>query len=322
LTNSGMSALAVVNEALRGKCKHIVVGKGIYSETPNLFATNGATIHYVDYFLTDSFFHELRRIKRRYGIDAIIIEPVGNSPKMPACSIAKLLDFCWDQSLTLVVDNTLMSAELYNPFISYRHEIKSLLSGSPVCQFVYIESLSKFYKAGDLDDVTAGIIVASEKFIDRCDGFLKWGHYLPYHSLAKMPFELFEAVSKKVLQIHAITKKVSDYLHHVYFQKFEDHGRDIIGNIFCRYTVRKPHFVSPGGGPVIFFEIKKTQGLLGRLKKGFGPIKGSFGHPETTYLPLGAFMEDMPDGLVRLAIGYNETPEQIIEKLKVVLEVK
>jgi cystathionine beta-lyase/cystathionine gamma-synthase len=301
LTNSGMSAISVVNEALRGQCRagSIVVGRVMYGETPQVFETNDTTVRYVD--LSDD--SELQNQIENQNAKAIIVETVGNGGQMPVCDFNKLLSYCWMKDIVLVLDNTLLSASIYNPF-DHLASVKTFF-GEPTCQLVYLESLSKFYRADDYDEATGGIIVAPEEFIARCDNSLKWGHYMPFNSLREFPFDLYGAANELLMRVDQITKSVHKFL--------QTHSG--VSSVVCNNHKHVP------GGAIIFFEIDKTENLLDRLKAGLGPIKGSFGHPETTYLPFGAFMEDMPDGLVRLAIGYNETPEQIIEKLKVVLEV-
>lgn len=305
LTNSGMSALAVIKETLSFSTERpIVLGNVLYGETPKLFARTQATLLFVESA-------DLCAIKEVTAESPAlyIFETVGNGPGMPVLDLPAVFRILWQEESTLVLDNTLLSAAIFNPFVLYQQLMQEL--GRPKLRFVYVESLSKFYRATDRDEVTAGILIAPDEFISECDETLKLGYYLQYACLARLPMDLLAAAQERVKLLSKTAKVLS--------QSLETHP-NVVQVWYPDTELQRIYNCS--GGVLLFLIVRDdcaTQ-ILGRIKVTLGEFKGSFGHTQTTYLPLGQLLPGKyPVGLIRLAVGTETTDSELVEQFTRIL---
>jgi len=297
LTNCGMSAIGAVLDALDlDASDKVMIGKVMYSETPKMLKKKGLQIIEVDC----SYLEDVQKEFIKNSPKVVMFESVGNGPGMPVFHFCEALKFFWDKDVVFILDNTLLSAVLDNPFFWYEPALKHWWN-KPRMKFVYIESLSKFYKTGDEDKVTAGIIVAPEELIKEIDEVIPYGYYLQYPCLANLPWDLLAVAIKILPEVSETALQIYDFL--------SEHD-NVLSVDYCK----RPK----GGGGVLYFVINTNDAeeAKERMQRGFGSWKGSFGHPKTTYIPFGYFLDKESPGLVRLAIGYKDSYKNIVAKLK------
>lgn len=292
LTNCGMAAIKTVFDVLgvgvRGQC---IASNVLYSETkkllrgqlPNVLFVNPETL--------------LGMISEKCP-PFIFIEPVGNGWGMPVCDLRAIFINVWNQETTLIVDNTLLSCANLNPFRVLRHLKHDL--GEPRFRLVYVESLSKHYRAGYDDPVTAGVIVAPDEMMEGENGIdamiARNGSYLQFPCLREMPFDLFAACEEIM-------------------GKINENGR-LTAKFLQKLGVSVSYPDLPHASGVIYFVVDDDiDGVIVRMQEQFGPRKGSFGHLYTTWVPFGKLIPGNPPGLIRLAVGSKDDIVEIMRKL-------
>ncbi len=298
LTNCGMAAIATALNAVDGRfLEKIFVGEISYPETRHLFDSYPNKV--VSYGSSDKLMKLLDKKANKPSL--IFFETVGNGQTMPALDVKELFEKCWKRDVTIILDNTLLTCCILNPFEIY-NEMQTA-KGRPTMQLIYIESLSKYYRADENDLVTAGIIVGPKVFISDVDKVVMCnGTYLPFLCLCELPFDLFAACQKIMPLLCKNTKKVAIFLRQ--HPKVSE--------------VSYPNGYFPKGvGGVLYFVVDTDhiEEVSCRMNDIFGPYKGSFGHPYTSWVPFGKFFKDVPKGLIRLAVGSQEHPENIISRL-------
>ena len=304
LTNSGMSAVDVVLRAMQlrpGDC--VLTGKTLYSETAKLFQEwnrIGVILDRADTVSNNhlSFGAQLSPFRLAF------FETLGSGPALPVLPTVDLLKKLWDKDITLVLDNTLPGGTL-DVFRIYAKLLEEL--HQPRMRLVYLESLSKYYRVMGPDDVTAGIILSCPGFIDQCNDVVsRSGQYLPYSSLAKLPFELYEVGRRNACAASEAALKIADFL------KTSPLVRE----------VSYPTHYKGGAGAVIYFRAGGNDPfwIANAMYKVFGLPRRSYGHPLTTWLPFGTTVEPTEPELIRLSAGYHEDAGKVIAMLEEVFE--
>jgi cystathionine beta-lyase/cystathionine gamma-synthase len=294
LTNCGMAAISTILAVVFSQRRNCMVfaNKVLYPETRKLLRSyrEKATIVESDDLLNCLFFAR----------PLIFSEPVGNGSGMPVTDVDGLFRKTWKEDAVVVLDNTLLTCRLLNPFWIYTSLKKEL--GDPKMQFIYVESLSKHYRVGDKDLVTAGIIVAPNDFIKEVDKtIMRNGAYLQFPCLEKLPFGLFTACNNIMTKLSDNAKNAAEFLRK--HPKVKE--------------VSYPDLKNGAGGILYFIvEDEEVENVLPRMAETFGFYKGSFGHPHTSWVPFGKLVDGNPKGLIRLAVGYQEEPQEIVHRLK------
>ncbi|MEA1916437.1 MAG: hypothetical protein U9N42_02790, partial [Campylobacterota bacterium] len=204
------------------------------------------------------------------------------------------------RGLTVIMDNTFCTSVLFDAFQIYREVQKEL--GEPKVNFVYIESMSKFYRAGDKDEVNAGVIVASPSFIEECDAAMaRLGSCLANECLKRLPANLMEPLEARLPMLAEKARQLAEWLWPQSEVRFVGHRRV---------------------GGVVYMELDTDDiDVATRFADTLDcPIAASFGHPITTIIPMGAFDEGKP-GEIRIALGYKEDVEMVKVKFEEAFKV-
>lgn len=304
LTNCGMAAISTVlaailsqQENLMACTRSVYTNKILYPETRKLFRSywgNSSYLAEIGDLIGYTFFR---------SPFLIFSEPVGNGSGMPVTDVDGLFRRAWKEDAVLVLDNTLLTCCLLNPFEIYAKLQREL--GDPKMQLIYVESLSKHYRVNGQNLVTAGIIVAPNDFIKKVDEvIMRNGAYLQFPCLEKLPFDLFAACDNIMPQLCKNAEAVAAFL--------KKHSK--VKEVFY------PDLPNGAGG-VLYFIIEDSEAdeAIRLLENEFGVYMGSFGHPHTSWIPFGKLVEGNPKGLIRLAVGCEEEPQKIVDRLKKVL---
>lgn len=313
LANCGMSAIRVVLDAaelMNGDL--IVAGSTLYGLTSEMIIDlNGRFGVDVDFVASDD--HEALASAARGGADFVFVETIGNGQGMPVCDVAELMDQLWGTKLTLVLDNTFLTAALFDPWKLYQQIREKRYRGQDSAfTFVVVESLSKYYRVGPEDTATAGLIVAPPEFIERCDCYLAWGAGIQLPQLSGFPFELYDAAKHVMPKLSANAAAVAEYL------KTRPHP--LIEQVY--YPNDHPFIQEYAGGQaggVIYLRINTDKPGLGERWFARAGImaRASFGHTEMTHVDFGWHNpQKNPLGLIRLAMGTQDTPEESVDKIK------
>ena len=292
LTNCGMAAISTVLSAM-GK-RNMFIGQVLYPETECFFA---------DFFADSTVRHGKGSDLPTYSDASLFLEPVGNGLGMPVFDLESVFRNVWENEIAVILDNTLLTCSLLNPFEVYAKIQKE--KGDPKMQLIYVESLSKHYRAGVNDVVTAGIIVGPDNFISKVDNvIMRNGTYLQFPCLRELPFDLFSACCKIMPQLCENAKAAADFLRK--HPKVKEVSYPDLPN---------------GAGGVLYFVVddRNTKEVISGMEATFNAYMGSFGHAHTTWIPFGKFLQDVPKGLIRLAVGFETKPQDLISALRSVL---
>ncbi|OGH71090.1 MAG: hypothetical protein A3C90_00520 [Candidatus Magasanikbacteria bacterium RIFCSPHIGHO2_02_FULL_51_14] len=313
LTGSGMSAIQLALRAAGWGT--IIAGKVLYGLTPeelnDLSATYGVPVHYVDSGNLEDIMSAVAAVE---GKKTLFFETIGNGVPMPVLDLRGLLKEIWTrEDVTLILDNTFATCALFNPF-SPANCLARLTAelGNPACTFVYLESLSKYYRADvTRDPATGGVIMAPQKFMtERVDPRLMRGHVIATPALLTFPADLYGACKRVMLRLSTNAEAVAQFL--------SAHRRVGRENVWYPIEDNRGLF-RDGMGGVLYFNVPgEERGVGARLFESHIPFRASFGHAESTHVDFGAFGKD-PPGLIRLAVGVNETPEEVVENLEACL---
>lgn len=295
LTNCGMAAISTILDTI-SKHGMVLASEVLYPETRHLLANcyKGKDCYVGATDLVNCL---------TCNTTLVFLESVGNGLGMPIYDVESVFKRIWKDEVTVVLDNTLLTCCLLNPFEIYAKIQKEL--GNPKMQFIYIESLSKHYRTTHHDLITAGIIIASNNFIKKVDEvIMRNGAYLQFPCLEKLPFDLFAACKKIMPQLCKNAKAVAGFLR--------EHPK--VKGVFY------PDLPNGAGGLLYFVvEESRVDEVIPLFESEFGAYMGSFGHPDTSWVPFGKLVKDNPKGLIRLAVGYREEPQDIVDRLKKVL---
>lgn len=295
LTNCGMAAISTILDIIN---KHgmVLASKVLYPETRHLLANcyKGKDCYVGATDLVDCL---------ACNTTLVFLESVGNGLGMPIYDLESVFRRIWKDEVTVVLDNTLLTCCLLNPFEIYAKIQKEL--GSPKMQLIYVESLSKYYRTSDNDLITAGIIVGPNDFIKKVDEvIMRNGAYLQLSCLEKLPFDLFAACSNIMPQLCKNAEAAAEFLR--------KHSK--VKEVFY------PDLPNGAGGVLYFIiEDSKIDEVIPLLENEFGAYMGSFGHSHTTWVPFGKLVKGNPKGLIRLAVGCEEKPQEIVRRLENVL---
>lgn len=327
LTNSGMAAIdtalrVALSMSATPKNSWLCHGGRLYPETLNLISEYGrltgcglVSINETDSIeMIDAASH-----KSRLKGDVYLFETVANHPAMTALATEKVLRLLWKDRVTLILDNTFASSMHYDIVQLLQNLTVEL--GEPTCTVVIVESLTKYYRTGEDDPVTAGIIMAPASFIAECDDVIaRTGVYLPYHSLVQLPWSGMDALGRTVVPSSRNALLVADYLRahelveSVGYPSVEEFT--VGGESAKRFTA--------GAGAVLFFNPKPAVGdkIAVGMVQSFGSMMGSFGHPETTWIPWGQRVPgDYPESTIRLSCGWHDLATSIGDRLDKALRI-
>ncbi len=301
LTNSGMAAIDTAVRVAVGRIAkktpdgaRIVHASELYPETPKLLEeyatmTNGACLKFSG--------GELWADEPRSDGDLFFMETVGNHPRMPVQNLEQMLRRFWNYNGTVILDNTIPSYLRLNPFTIYGQLRETL--GDPKMSMVVIESLTKYYRPRPESQITAGIIVAPESFIDECDAVIaRTGAYLPFGCLEKLPWGAAEALKMTVAPSSLAASKVAGWLEQAIDIEWVSYPRQ--------------HDFPAGAGSMLYFVPKES--ITAGMVKSFGACMGSFGHAKTTWMPWGQLVPgDYPESTIRLSCGWGDSSTSIIQ---------
>lgn len=315
--NSGMAAIDTVlrvalSRSATPRNSWLCHGGQLYPETFNLVSEYGrltgcglVSINELDSIeMIDAATH-----KSRLKGDVYFFETVSNHPKMTVLAIERVLRLLWKDRVTLILDSTFLST-MNSEIVPIIYKIRAEL-GTPTCAVVVVESLTKYYRAGFDDPVTAGLIVAPADFIAECDAVIsRTGTYLPYHSLEQLPWSALDALQRTLVPSTQNAQVVAEFLR----------AHELVDTVGYPSMEKLPD----GAGAVLFFNPKApaSERILYGMAEVFGPMMGSFGHPETTWIPWGARVPgDYPESTIRLSCGWHNIASPICYRLDEALRI-
>ncbi len=317
LTNSGMSAITTAFRSTFGYWKprqnlcavsNIVYGDTMYSLTRRWIWSDARFDSRLANDIAVANSADVGNIiQKMEGTNSVLFfETIGNGKGMPVLDLENLMRRIWDTDCILVLDNTFLTCALLNPFV-IMDCLETEIGHSRTFTFVYVESLSKYYRADTEDHDPGGIIVASEKFIGLCDDELQNGGVMANSVLRKFPFSLFDACSRVMLPLSENASAAADFLR----------GHPFVEKVWYpdNHPVIQAEAGGQAGGVLYFLHNDVEQGAGKRLMVAGGiPEATSFGHPDTTHIDWSLFGEQF--GLVRLAVGFMEEPHEVVAKLE------
>lgn len=301
LVNSGMAAIdtalrVALANAPNPSTAWLYHGGKLYPETLKLIGEyrllTGCEMTSVDNVgsmeaIRDQLHEELLRA------DVLFFETVTNHPTMQALPTPDLLRHFWRDGVTLILDNTFptsMNVDIVKMIRDITDEL-----GEPTCTVVIVESLTKYYRTGEDDPVTAGIIMAPADFIAECDAVIsRTGAYLQYSSLVQLPWSGMDALERTVVPSSRNAQVVVEFLR----------KHALVESVGYPSAEQFPD----GAGAVLFFVPKTpaSERILHGMGEVLGPMKGLFGHPETTWVPWGERVPgDYPESTIRLSCGWG-----------------
>jgi len=268
----------------------VVLAKEVYPRVPNVYQRLGFKVVRVDS-------SDLRAISLAKGHAPKIIhlETIGNGFDLPVLDVEGLLSVCWRTEVTIIIDNTLATLELVNPFQTLNRLKQEL--GEPNFNLVYVESLSKYYRIDGCDSFTAGVVIAEDLLMDQVDQVMgDTGSYIPPASLQLMPASPQLAANEMIQELSSKAKMLVDWLRQ-------------------QDWVKVIHYPRQPAGGVLFFQLEDSAKIRDFCDKLDLPKASSFGHDMATVFPYGLFFpEDLP-GVIRLSLGVKEDTDSVIHKL-------
>jgi cystathionine beta-lyase/cystathionine gamma-synthase len=310
LTTCGMSAIAA---ALNLGPQHFLTGESdaMYGLTPALILRllnrhGGRVAAFEDASNHGAILDSLGHVTSGTRPCTLMFETLGNGRKMPVLDVESLFRSIWDkQGVTFVLDNTLLTCALFNPF-DILEKIRIEKKGYEAFRFVYVESLSKYYRADISHDPTSGgIIIVPNRMLKEIDTELEIvGTHMTIPQLRTFPWILMGAPRRMMELVSRHARAAVDLLLH--------HPKVEVGSVTYPRGYRQ---FSYGSGGVLYFELKNVSRGAGALLEPMIPFRASFGHAYTTHIDWGAHDDTKPSGLIRLSFGTCETTEEVIVKL-------
>lgn len=309
--NSGMAAIATLLKTVLKRGDLVIASEVLYTHSKKLLEHllgYGIQVEFIDP-ASSEFRKILKSLKFKSDwkeylfslpkVRMIFLETVGNGLKMPTCGedlLKEILEAIQGTDILLVLDNTFLTPVLFNPFKILEEKLKGI-------NFVYVESLSKYYRASLEDDYTAGLIVAPHDLIPELDETTaELGTYLQPSTLMLMPYDLLKAAKRVIKPIFKRTQILQEIL------------RDFPEKVELPWY--NSHFPSLAKSSGVFYGVLKggNQALKRFIMHLQIPCAGSFGHPVTTILPLGLLSSEHKPGEFRIAVGFAEDEEELFYK--------
>ena len=192
LTGSGLNAIWVAMlSATEGRNPNnvsIVRSEPLYGLTPGVLRFFGSTVS-VSGSHTDDLVSTSKRLMEDAGACVLWLETIGNGVPMSVVRLRQIFSELWNERMVIIVDNTFATCHLYNPFGILQNIIRER-GGRPSFTFVYVESLSKYYRCRTAlapgDQATAGIVVGPSDLIAHCDQWIQTGHALQWAGFARI----------------------------------------------------------------------------------------------------------------------------------------
>lgn len=310
LANCGMAALSNTIEALKLKGDDLVVAStGLYSMTRQCLEKlreSGMRVEYSDPIDIPS--------KMREAFPALVVaETVTNGCPIEALPVSSVFDAMRDSLKTyFILDNSVCTPAVVNPYKQlHKHAV---IIDSVVDRFVYVESLSKFYRQNDgVDRVTAGIVMASPTIISAWDDICAFrGNYLQPACLLELPESIIDCATRTALPAARSALEVACFLR----------------NMMAEYPDPKigvSHPISDAAGvdvalcSLLYLDLptKSLGDVIAFVRKAGFEERGSYGHPRSTALILSRRgWRGVPIGRIRLSIGYQDQCRDLIVRLE------
>ena len=305
LFNCGMAAITSIVRAFAFSKGKILASNVLYSKTMDFLrrikAEEGVGVDF--YSPTSRNFYMVAGF---YPVKIIFVEVIGNGFKMPVVDLPRLMKIIKDKKdngkkTILVIDNTFLTPALLKIIdLARKYGISD--------RVIVVESGTKYYQLG-ADDITLGLTYGSKTLIKKIKEIRATdGTYLPPLCLQAIPENIFQK------QPHIMREHSSKAWHLV--QQLEKYkGRQIekinypLSDKILRYGCGGLFYFSLKGGPRA---VVKFCDSLKNCKRG-----GSFGHPDTWVIPFGALQNN---GVVRVAVGWEQSLDEMIEDFKQALE--
>lgn len=313
--NTGMAAITTVLEYVEIKTNEIIlVSDAVYMNTKLFFNRLERRGFKVRYFSPKD---KVKRIICKLRPRVIFFETVSNDTSTGEMRVAdveqviKSVDkYCSESKpVTIVIDNTLPSAILYNP-AKRKHETNA--------EVIVVESGTKHWTR-DLIQLGLAYCVKEETIKRIREVRVDLGTYAQRASLEKLPDNLLDNISERMNRhaenTIALQKVVCSY------QSLSMKNISIASVIHPNYSSHPDKALADSlnsKGLTSLFYIKITEGnkydglIENFYQLGRGRIKigGSFGHPETWILPL--------PGFIRVAVGchLSEDFEEVKKRFK------
>lgn len=306
--NSGMSAIVATIEALG-----LSVGDTVIHHQDCYFATGaylqmlrqrGVIVHAVD-------IRDLENIRTLicnnvHSRTIIVTESVTNHIRMITASLAELANMVASVPAYLVVDNTLPGASQIDPVIFC----------SAADHVVYVESLTKYYHTDESGMRSIGIAIFPTTLRERVDHITAvFGFYLQLQEVLALPHEFFHVGTVRVARIANVARLLTEYIIN------QQQHQQLPFTISAPTPYRQESDATPWPG-VIFMrleahgECNAAQCVARLLFETNFPERGSFGHRTTTALPIGLRWHDVDDGIIRIAIGSDDSIDELSKAFK------
>ena len=290
----------------------IVAGKVLYGLTPEVLgalARNDRRVHMPELVRVDAANTDEVVAAMQDEPAVLFLETVGNGKPMPVADVREIMRRLWQTQGVVIIDNTFLTVSLLNFFYMFMR-LAHEFSGPPRFMPVYVESLSKYYRAGENDTDSGGLIVAPQDFIGLCDALMQYGDVMPNSVLRQFPFDLFRAAFMVTQPVSENASAAAAFLrkhHKVRCVWYPDDNAVIL----CETGGR--------AGGVLYFELDTDdREESSRLLEPHIPFRASFGHADTTHVPFGKFGASEP-GMIRIAVGFREEPHETVAKLEAAL---
>ena len=305
--NSGMSAIVAAIETF-----DLSAGDTVIYHNDCYFATSsymemlrrrGIIVHAVD--VRDFKNVQALSHSNMHGRTFIVTESVTNHVRMitaPLTELAKLIDISTTSApVYLVVDNTLPGAPQIDPIVFC----------SDSNRIVYVESLTKYYHTDESGIRSIGIVIFPAILKERIDHITAvFGFYLQLPEVLALPYDLFHIGAVRIAQITDTVRLLTEYI------ASQQRLRQLPFVISIPTPYQQKPTVTPWPG-VIFMrleahgECNATQCVMRLLSETGFLERGSFGHRATTILPIGLRWNNVDDGIVRIAIGSDDSIDML-----------
>ena len=341
ITSSGMAAISTVLHNILIESQfasdniNVIHGDELYEDSPELIQYLHKTyrcrfnIHSIDVTDTDSILKLFHSDSVKNKINILYIETCSN----PSGYILDLSIISKLQSLSnhlyVVMDNTWCSSLIFNPFDHLQSTKKMSSSKVSPLTVIAVTSLSKYYSGGSC--IGGAIVSDDEAFMSATEQWISMHghHFSPVH--CELVLKNINLMKDRIPKTSAMTINVARFL-----KEFND---DIVVDVkyplledHVSYEMARKYLKGKDGiqyGPsVLYFkvalQVKTEDDAWDCIKQwernnlGF-VVKTSYGGKDTRFDQVDNNVDD--DGFwVRLAIGFQDEENDIIESLKLLFE--
>lgn len=302
LFNSGMAAITTIARTLDFRSwDKLIISNCLYSQTSEFFRLlrdeEGIDVEF--YGPTDEAFYQAASGS---DVKLIFTEVIGNGFNMPVVDLQRLMCAIERNKAILVVDNTFLTPALYHVMpLAFAMDVKERVIG--------VESGTKYYQLG-ADEITLGLAYGPKDLIQKIrERRAILGTYLQPLCLSAIPDDIKMRQYKVMRQHSDKAQLLSKFLRDTYIESVVE---EVI------YPEAK-NFLVEGCGGVFYFSLKGGPAVVEKFCDALQKCKigGSFGHPDTWVIPIGLLQDN---GVVRVAVGWQQPIEEVIEDFKQALE--